>query len=244
VALVKPTSAVSYPIAGCQDVTDDRTRHFEKLALYAKGDVIGEPSMLFPAALCIVMGLATLPVLSQTEESNGPDTKCQTEQLTTSIPDGPAGGLGHGALVYQVTNASQKLCTLEGVPSLRLFDDRKRKLELSSCAECDSNIRLTLFKQQDSTRELILCPNCGDYLFPARPSEVVHLHPGESAHFLVGWYHYEGPEYRCVRVSRVEVLLATTVKPLIFTLGGSVCDKLDVSTWQPGPFRDASTLKR
>ena len=200
--------------------------------------------MLFQASLRIVIGLATLPVLAQTVKSSGLDNKCQPEQLTTSMPAGPAGGLGHDALVYQVTNASQKLCTLEGVPSLRLFDDRKRKLELSSCAECDSNIRLNLFKQQDSMGELILCPNCGDYLFPARAAEAVHLHPGESAHFLVGWYHYEGPEYRCGRVSRVEVLLATTMKPLIFTLGGSVCDKLDVSTWRPGSFRDASTLER
>ena len=57
--------------------------------------------MLFQASLRIVIGLATLPVLAQTVKSSGLDNKCQPEQLTTSMPDGPAGGLGHGALVYQ-----------------------------------------------------------------------------------------------------------------------------------------------
>jgi hypothetical protein len=33
----------------------------------------------------------------------------------------------------------------------------------------------------------------GVILFPARPSKVVHLHPGELARFLVGWDHFEGP---------------------------------------------------
>jgi hypothetical protein len=138
---------------------------------------------------------------------------CRSEQLKTSTPAGPDGGLGHYAYVYQVTNSSQQVCTLSGVPRVRLVDEHNRELHIS------------------------ICTNCVDYIFAARPSEMVILPPGGSAHFLVGASVIDAPGHQCNKPSRLDVFPGMSSKPFLFKFGSAVCDKANVSAWRAGIYR-------
>lgn len=138
--------------------------------------------------------------------------ECYSGLLKTSTPDGPDGGAGHFAYVYQVTNSSQQTCTLSGVPRVRLLDEHHRDLHIS------------------------ICSNCDDYIFASRPSGVVPLRPGGSAHLLVGVDIIEAPGHHCVAPSWVAVFPAKSSEPLLFKFNYIVCDKINESAWRAGSY--------
>jgi hypothetical protein len=159
--------------------------------------------------LCIV---AAIPAAAQTQSS--PPQNCHSEQLVTSTPNGPDGGLGNFAYLYQVANASTKACILYGVPRLRFVNERGKRLNVT------------------------ICSNCDDYIFPAKASETITLRPGESAHFLIGLRIADASDHGCERVSHFEVLPQSGTKPLAFNFGLSVCGRIDVSAWRAGVYKN------
>jgi hypothetical protein len=147
-------------------------------------------------------------------------SNCQSAQLKSSTPDGPDGGLGHFAYVYQVMNSSRRSCTLNGVPRLHLFDKQNREWKIPICA------------------------NCSDYMFTPRPAELINLRPGESAHILFGIDVVEGPGHDCRRITRLQVFPEEGRTPMTFHFGAAssegleICDKLSMSAWQAGAYKD------
>jgi hypothetical protein len=141
--------------------------------------------------------------------------KCEPQQLTAGKALGPDGGAGNSASVFQVVNSSRQTCILTGVPILRLLNERDQPLNLTICA------------------------NCEDYIFPAKAIGIVTLHSGDAAHFLMGLRFADESESRCGKLSRVDLLLNDSVKPLEFDFGGwRVCGKIDVSAWRTGVYTD------
>ena len=166
-------------------------------------------------ALILDVVLAT-SVAAQTSASAWPN--CQVAQLTGSTPEGPEGGLGHFAHVYQVRNSSHRSCTLNGVPRLRLFDKQNREWRVPICA------------------------NCQDYEFAPKPAALIKLRPGDSAHILFGIDVIEGAGHDCRRITRLHIL-GEGGASMTFHLdpassnGVEICDKLSVSAWQSGPYK-------
>jgi hypothetical protein len=161
--------------------------------------------------LLLVSALCT--VLASAQSGSSPRRECTSEELKLSASDGPDGGLGHYSYVFAVTNSSQQTCTLSGVPRIRLVDEHDRDLKISTCA------------------------NCQDYMFDARPSGVVLLRPGESAHLLVGVFIIDAPGHHCVIPSRLDVFAGINQKPLAFKFGHPACDKINESAWRAGIYK-------
>ena len=160
--------------------------------------------------------LSGVPVFAQIQASLLP--VCRSEQMKASNPDGPEGGLGHFAYVYQVTNSSKHSCTLRGVPRLRLLDELGRQSKLTICA------------------------NCADYIFPVRPIETITVRPGESAHILVGMYTGDVPDRACQTISTIELMPGGSGRPMAFKLGLRGCGQIDVSAWRAGVYTDQELL--
>jgi hypothetical protein len=136
---------------------------------------------------------------------------CDSELLKTSVPEPPDVGLGHYAYVYQVTNSSQQTCTLSGVARVRLLDEHRRDLHMS------------------------ICSNCDDYMFASRPSEVVPLRPGRSAHLMVGVHIIDAPGHHCVTSSWLAIFPVKSSEALLFKASWmTVCDTITVSAWRAG----------
>jgi hypothetical protein len=82
-----------------------------------------------------------------------------------------------------------------------------------------------------------------DYIFPTRPVERVILHPGASAHFLMGLRFADNKDRQCGRLSRIEVFPENRGEPLaIDFLGARLCGKIDVSAWRAGVYSDKELL--
>jgi hypothetical protein len=82
------------------------------------------------AALLVAVRLQTIAASAQTRA----ERICRAQQLKSSTPLGPDGGAGNSANVFQVTNDSPQVCTLNGVPHVRPFDERNRRISLKICA--------------------------------------------------------------------------------------------------------------
>jgi hypothetical protein len=132
----------------------------------------------------------------------------------TDAGNGLEGGVSHHATLFQVSNTSTQTCTLTGVPTIHLFGPHHRPAHLP------------------------LCPNCGDYLFPAEPVHPVTLKPGAKADFIVGYVLGEIAGETCEHVTHLELQLKGADHPIQFNFFGSpnadspVCD-IDVLPWQP-----------
>jgi hypothetical protein len=74
-------------------------------------------------------------------------------------------------------------------------------------------------------------------MFDARPSGVILLRPGESAHLLVGVFIIDAPGHHCVIPSGLDVLPGINQKPLAFKFGHPVCDKINESAWRAGIYK-------
>jgi hypothetical protein len=159
-----------------------------------------------------------IAVFAQTSPNATPE--CVPHQLKASTPPGPDGGAGNSASVFQASNISQETCNLTGVPILRLLNERHEPMNLA------------------------ICSNCVDYIFPPRAIRTVTLHPGDSAHFLIGLRFADESESGCGRLSRIDVLLEGRTRPLEFGFAGlRVCGKINVSAWRSGVYT-AKELER
>jgi hypothetical protein len=172
-----------------------------------------------PFALFVLCCATIVPALISAQAQTSPYPGCRSNQLKINRSDGPDGGAGNSALVYQATNTSRQACALSGVPRLMLLDEKGRPLHLT------------------------ICGNCLDYIFPTRPVERLLLNPGASAHFLMGLRFADDRDRQCGRLSRVEVFLGDSGKSLtINSLGARVCGKIDVSAWRAGFYSDKELL--
>jgi len=169
----------------------------------------------------VALSFVCSDVLFAQEVSRSPATSladCKSKELRGSNPEGPDGGVGHFAFVYQIYNSSQKTCKLIGVPKLYFFD------------------------QQDKRQSVKVCPNCSDYIYPAKATNLIILDPGKSAHFLLGVViGNEIPGVICQQISRISVFPRKNTFPLSFSLSfpqqTMFCGHFNVSGWRSGDYQ-------
>ena len=86
---------------------------------------------------------------------------CRQPQVELRVANAGV-GMSHWAEGLEFLNKSADTCFLRGVPKL-VFDG-----------------------ENDARLAVAICPNCDDYLFPARPETTVILKSRETSHVLVG----------------------------------------------------------
>ncbi len=163
----------------------------------------------------------------QTAPAAGPCSIAQLKHATKGVE----GGLSHGAEALEVTNISQRACSLEGVPILHFLDKNGAQQQVSVLA------------------------NQGDYLFGPVPSKRIVLRSGDSAFFLFG--HTTGDEMSdgsrlpCRTTNELRLTLPGSKSFLVFfktiskKSGGMellTCGSVDVSAWRLGRFSDSMNL--
>jgi hypothetical protein len=128
---------------------------------------------------------------------------------------------------YNATNISQQACSLAGVPRTRGLDDKG-----------DYQPFLPL-----------VCPNCDNDLFKARPNGRIDIKPGETAHLLAG---ATGDGRRCTSTPKLEMSLnraasptePLNTRPLPADIAQSAtvpfeaqdCVSIDISAWRQGHY--------
>ena len=155
---------------------------------------------------------------------DSPRPDCRAAQLKASDLSPISGGPWHEAHIYNVTNISDQVCRVGGLPRLELLYP----------------------PNQSHTTDPKPCPNCSDSLFHPRPSGWIDLGPGDSAHFLVGSTRFDlnSPTWR-MKCDMPGLRLVMTAEnsedqnfalPLPFATG--TCAQLTVSAWRSGRYDD------
>ena len=140
---------------------------------------------------------------------------CRQPQVELRVANAGV-GMSHWAEGLEFLNKSADTCFLRGVPKL-VFDG-------------ENNARLAV----------AICPNCDDYLFPARPETTVILKSRETSHVLVGSSTAYDSKF-CGRTRGIQVFLPGETRPLF--VGEHelyYCVKVDVSAFLPGPTKNDS----
>jgi hypothetical protein len=122
--------------------------------------------------------------------------------------------MSHWAEGIEFLNTSADTCFLRGVPRLILSGENGERLPTA------------------------ICPNCEDYLFPARPVTTVVLKSGELAHVLVGSSTAYDSKL-CGRAKTIQIFLPRESHPL-FAREHELyyCVKIDVSAFLSGSIRN------
>jgi len=138
---------------------------------------------------------------------------CREEQVEVSVTNAGV-GMSHWAEGIEFRNTSADTCFLRGVPRL-------------------------IFSRENGDRlPAALCPNCEDYLFPARPITTVILKSGELAHILVGSSSASDSKL-CGRANAIQIFLPGESHPLYAREHELYyCVKIDVSAFLPGSTRN------
>jgi hypothetical protein len=138
---------------------------------------------------------------------------CRESQVEVSVVDAGV-GMSHWAEGIEFLNASENDCFLRGVP------------------------RLIFSGPHDERLPTAICPNCDDYLFPARPAATVILKSGASAHVLVGSSTAYDSKL-CGRASAIQIFLPGEPRALLVR-GHELyyCVKIDVSAFLLGSTRN------
>lgn len=137
---------------------------------------------------------------------------CREAQIELRIANAGV-GMSHWAEGLEFLNTSADTCFLRGVPKLQLSGENNARLPIA------------------------ICPNCDDYLFPARPERAVILKSRETAHVLVGSSTAYDSKL-CGRANAIEIFLPRESHPL-FAREHEIyyCAKIDVSAFLPGSTR-------
>lgn len=138
---------------------------------------------------------------------------CREEQVEVSVTNAGV-GMSHWAEGIEFLNTSADTCFLRGVPRL-------------------------IFSRENGERlPAALCPNCEDYLFPARPITTVVLKSGERAHILVGSSTAYDSKL-CGRANAIQIFLPGESRPLYAREHELYyCVKIDVSAFLSGSTRN------
>ena len=138
---------------------------------------------------------------------------CRGEQIEVSAVNA-GGGMSHWAEGIEFLNTSTDACFLRGVP------------------------RLVFSGAKDERLPPAICPNCEDYLFPARPVTTVALKSGELAHVLIGSSTAYDSKL-CGRANAIQIYLPGELHPL-FAREHELyyCFKIDVSAFLAGSTRN------
>jgi hypothetical protein len=137
---------------------------------------------------------------------------CRETQIEVRVANAGV-GMSHWAEGFEFLNTSAETCFLRGVPRLVFSDENNARLPIA------------------------ICPNCDDYLFPARPEATVILKSRETAHVLVGSSTAYDSKL-CGRASAIEIFLPRESHAL-FAREHELyyCLKVDVSAFLPGSTR-------
>lgn len=117
---------------------------------------------------------------------------------------------------YDATNISNAACSLAGVPRLGMMS-----------------------KDGGDYPNVNSCPNCDNDLFKVRPSGLVDLSPGKTAHFLVGATGIdtqEDPWMHCYGPPNFKLTLTKDDAPVVLPMTFGACAANDISAWRPGAF--------
>jgi len=169
----------------------------------------------------VALSFVCSDVLFAQETTRTPATSladCKSKDLRGSNPEGPDGGVGHFAFVYEVYNLSPRTCKLIGVPKLYFFD------------------------LQNKRRAVKFCPNCSDYIYSTEATSLIILDPGKSAYFLLGVMLGNAiPGAICQQISRISVFPRKDDFPLSFSLSfpeqTNFCGHINVSSWRSGNYQ-------
>jgi hypothetical protein len=158
------------------------------------------------------LSLLTLAVPSSAQQPPAIQS-CREEQVEVSVANAGV-GMSHWAEGIEFLNTSAETCFLRGVPRL-------------------------IFSGQNSERlPTAICPNCDDYLFPARPVTTVVLKSGELAHILVGSSTAYDSKF-CGRANAIQMFLPRESHPLYAREHELYyCVKIDVSAFLSGSTRN------
>jgi Protein of unknown function (DUF4232) len=138
---------------------------------------------------------------------------CREEQIEVSVTNAGV-GMSHWAEGIEFLNTSADACSLRGVPRLILSGENGARLPAA------------------------ICPNCDDYLFPARPATTVILKSGERAHVVIGSTTAFDPKF-CGRANAIQIFLPGESHPL-FAREHELyyCVKINVSAFLAGSARN------
>ena len=138
---------------------------------------------------------------------------CRSDQLEVTVANAGV-GMSHWAEGVDFRNSSADTCSLRGVPKLAFSGAGYRRLPVA------------------------LCPNCDDYLFPARQITSVVLKSGQLAHILIGSSTAYDAKL-CDRASALQISLPNEQRPIPIE-GHEMyyCVKIDVSAFLPGTTRN------
>ena len=158
------------------------------------------------------LSLLALAVRSSTQQPPAIQP-CREEQVEVSVTNAGV-GMSHWAEGIEFLNTSADTCFLRGVPRL-------------------------IFSRENGERlPAAVCPNCEDYLFPARPIKTVVLKSGELAHILVGSSTAYDSKL-CGRANAIQIFLPGESRPLYAREHELYyCVKIDVSAFLPGSTRN------
>jgi hypothetical protein len=140
---------------------------------------------------------------------------CRRKQMEVSVTNAGV-GMSHWTEGIEFLNTSAEACSLRGVPRLVFSDANGKPLPAA------------------------ICPNCEDYLFPARPVTTVALKSGELAHILIGSSTAYDAKL-CGRANEIQIYLPGELQPL-YTRKHELyyCVKIDVSAILAGSTRNDS----
>jgi len=158
-----------------------------------------------------LLSLLALAVSSSAQPSAIPP--CREEQVEVSVANAGV-GMSHWAEGIEFLNTSAETCSLRGVPRLIFSGENGARLPAA------------------------ICPNCEDYLFPARPVTTVVLKSGELAHVLVGSSTAYDAKL-CGRANAIQIFLPGESHPLYAKEHELYyCVKIDVSAFLAGSTRN------
>lgn len=122
--------------------------------------------------------------------------------------------MSHWAEGIEFLNTSADACSLRGVPRLVFSGAKGERLPAA------------------------ICPNCEDYLFPARTATTVALKSGELAHILIGSSTAYDSKL-CCRANAIQIYLPGELHPLYAREHELYyCVKIDVSAFLAGSTRN------
>jgi uncharacterized protein DUF4232 len=138
---------------------------------------------------------------------------CREEQVEVSVANAGV-GMSHWAEGIEFLNTSADTCFLRGFPRLIFSGENGARLPTA------------------------ICPNCEDYLFPARPVTTVVVKSGELAHVLIGSSTAYDSKL-CGRANAIEIFLPGESHPLHAREHELYyCVKIDVSAFLSGSTRN------
>ncbi len=158
------------------------------------------------------------PQLPKLPPIDSPAPECEITQLSAVKLPTIAGGKWRDALIYNVTNISQKTCRLGGVPHLTFSHPVNKSYSAIPTP----------------------CPNCANPLFQPRPIGWIDLEPQGFAHFIVGASRFpqdSGPWRQiCDVVENIDLKLPGDPQSISLPFGVGTCAQIDISAWRPGEY--------